>query len=234
MNNFYGLIHVGDVLSVGMGTEMIYSLVIILCSLGIYFGTKELYVLSSHKGIKYFREAFLFFAIAYFFRSFIKFVVMYFNVGIFDFRPEGVGILVGPVSLFVFIYLSSMAIFYLYYSVSYEKYKNDKRIIYFFNLFSFILSVYVLIGGTNWAYLLVNFVLFAIALKTLDIAAKNKHNKSKNSLYIVYLLLPLFLTFNIVDILVPDFFRAFQFLVYVVSIGIFMAIEYNVLRRTGV
>ena len=224
--------HPHDLLSIGMGTEMIYSLVIILCSLGIYFGTKELYSLSSHKGIKYFREAFLLFAIAYFFRSFIKFIVLYFNMSIFNFRPTGLGFLIGPISLFVFIYLSSMAIFYLFYSVSFEKYKKRNMMI-FFNVFSFALALYVLVGGTQWSYLLVNVVLFLIALKTLDIAYKNQGKKNKNSLYFVYFLLPLFLTFNIIDVLVPDFFQTMQFFVYVASIIIFMAIEYSVLKRAG-
>ena len=31
-----------------IGTELIYSFVIILCSLMVYFGTKELYDLTSH------------------------------------------------------------------------------------------------------------------------------------------------------------------------------------------
>lgn len=47
-------------LDLRLGTEVIYSFVIIVCSLMIYFGTKELYELSSYKGIKYFRQAFLF------------------------------------------------------------------------------------------------------------------------------------------------------------------------------
>ena len=49
----------GDIgLSPGMTTEILYSFVIIFCSLMIYFGTKELYELSGHKGIKYFRYSF--------------------------------------------------------------------------------------------------------------------------------------------------------------------------------
>ena len=63
---------IGEFISLGMGAELIYSFVIILCSLLIYFETKELYELSSHKGIKYFRRSFLFFGIAYFVRYFIK------------------------------------------------------------------------------------------------------------------------------------------------------------------
>ena len=62
-----------------IGAELIYSFVIIACSLMVYYGTKELYELSSYKGIKYFRQAFLFFAIAYFFRYSIRFILSFFN-----------------------------------------------------------------------------------------------------------------------------------------------------------
>ena len=95
-------------------TELIYSFVIIIASLMVYFSTKELYDLSKHKGIKYFRLAFLYFAIAYFFRYFIKFFVYAFGIGRTpEFSPQFIGFL----SLFVFLYASSMAIFYLLYSV---------------------------------------------------------------------------------------------------------------------
>ena len=50
-------------ITLGIGAEIIYSFVIIVCSLMIYFGTREIYNLSSYKGIKYFRQAFLLFAI---------------------------------------------------------------------------------------------------------------------------------------------------------------------------
>ena len=63
-----------------IGAELIYSFVIIVCSLMVYYATKEMYELSSYKGIKYFRQAFLFFAIAYFFRYFIQFFLVFFNI----------------------------------------------------------------------------------------------------------------------------------------------------------
>ena len=36
----------GKFMGIGFGTEIMYSFVIIICSLMIYFGTKELYELS--------------------------------------------------------------------------------------------------------------------------------------------------------------------------------------------
>jgi hypothetical protein len=97
-----------------LGSELIYSFVIIICSLMIYYATKEVYELSSHKGIKYFRLSFLFFAIAYFSRYFIMFILNFLNLdNLFFISPRSIF----SASLFVFIYSSSMAIMYLLCSV---------------------------------------------------------------------------------------------------------------------
>jgi len=61
-----------QIFGVGSGTELIYSFVIMLCSLMVFFGTKQIYELSSHKGIKYFRLAFLFFCSRVFRKIFYK------------------------------------------------------------------------------------------------------------------------------------------------------------------
>ena len=45
--------------------EFMFSLVAIAACFIVYFKTKEIYELSEHKGIKYFRNAFLFFGITY-------------------------------------------------------------------------------------------------------------------------------------------------------------------------
>ena len=44
--------------------ELTFATIIVVASLIIYLRTKELYELSEHKGIKYFRNTFLFFALA--------------------------------------------------------------------------------------------------------------------------------------------------------------------------
>ena len=90
----------GKFTSIGFGTEIIYSFIIISCSLMIYFGTKELYKLSSHEGIKYFRQSFLFFALAYFFRSFIKIILFYFDAG----EIRALLPIFGNITLFIFMY----------------------------------------------------------------------------------------------------------------------------------
>jgi hypothetical protein len=222
------------------GAEIIYSFVIIVCSLMIYFGTKEVYELSSYKGIKYFRYAFLFFAIAYFFRSFIKFALVYFNIGmILEIPPREFGFLIGQFTLFVFIYFSSMAIFYLLSSAR----KNNSNI-YFYNILAVILSTITILFRNPLVYLGLNLFLFVVVLFTVHISreTKNKlaqHSKSsieskkKNKLHIIYFLLSFFWILNIIDILIPKFFEVFQIFIYLASLTIFLIMVYKVLKKVG-
>ncbi len=210
----------------GFGTEVIYSFVIILSSLMIYFATKELYELSSYKGIKYFRLAFLFFAIAYFFRSFIKFVMFYFGIG--DMRYFQHDIFFGIATLIIFSYFSSMAIFYLLQSVLYKKING--KMIYIFHLLAFILSLIILVSRNPSTIILVNTLLLAVVFIAYFFAHKNS---KKNSLSVIYGLLAIFWTVNFLDIIIPNFFQSFQLLIYLVSICIFLVILYKVLRKVG-
>lgn len=46
--------------SLAMGFEVFFTIIVVLCSFLIYFKTKEIYSLSEHRGIKYFRNGFFF------------------------------------------------------------------------------------------------------------------------------------------------------------------------------
>jgi len=217
-------------------TEVIYSFIIIACSLMIYFGTKELYELSSHKGIKYFRQAFLFFALAYFFRSFIKLIVFYFNVqGILSISPKLFNPLISQIALIFFLYFSSMAVFYLLYSVRWKKWNSENKKIYLFHLFTFIISLFIVLSKNALAYLGINFLLFFIVLSVVYTSYKNnkKIKSHKNNLYLIYLLLSFFWILNIVDILIPSFFQNFQLFIYLASSMIFFIMVYKVLKKVG-
>jgi hypothetical protein len=216
--------------TIGLGTELLYSFVIIVCSLMIYFGTKELYELSSYKGIKYFRQSFLFFAIAYFFRSFIKFILLYFNLReIHEFSP----IFFGNLTLFVFMYFSSLAIFYLLYSVMWKKWNSPKKV-YLFHLLALVISSVIIISNNSLVYLGLNILLFVIVLIIVGISRKNVKKKTKgHNLYAIYLLLLFFWILNIIDILIPEFFQTLQLFIYLISIFIFLMILYKVLKKSG-
>lgn len=212
-----------------IGTEIIYSFVIIISSLMIYFGTKELYEISSYKGIKYFRQAFLFFASAYFFRSFIKFILFSFNIReIFEFSPR----FLGPLSMFAFIYLSTMAIFYLLYSIIWKS--LNKKSIYLFHLLAFLLSILSTLFRSRLFLLGLSILLFLFIILLVYFAYKHPGNKRKPAnLYITYILLFIFWILNMIDILLPRFLQAFQLGIYLISTGIFLFILYKTLKKSG-
>jgi hypothetical protein len=222
---------IGMLMNMGFGSEVIYSFVIIICSLMIYIGTRELYMLSSYKGIKYFRQAFLFFALAYFFRSFIKFALIYFDVGqIMDFSPR----VFGPVTLFIFMYFSSMAIFYLLYSVMWKRLEGKFKKIYLFHLLAIIISSVSILSRSPIVNFGLNLFLLLFVILIVYTAYINTKNKTKGyNLYTIYILLTVFWILNIIDILMPKFLSTFQLIIYLTSSGIFLLILYKVLRKTG-
>ena len=211
-----------DIVNMGLGAEIIYSFIIIACSLMVYSGTKELYELTKHKGIKYFRLSFLFFAIAYFFRSFIKIILI-----TMDMREiREIAHLFGSITIFLFVYLSSIAILYLLYSVIYKKWKKDKS--YIIHIIAIILAITTIIFASPITYLTIN----ALLLILIIIAIKSSHKK-KNKLHTIYILLSVFWIINVLDILIPNFFQTFQLLIYLSSLGIFLTIVYKTLRSIG-
>lgn len=223
-----------ELVEVSLGTELIYSFVIILCSLIIYFSTKELYELSNYKGIKYFRMTFLFFAIAYFFRSFIKLIVVYFGInGIIDFNPFTFGA-TGLVIQLIFIYFSTMAVFYLLYSLMYKKWENSSNKIYLFHGLAVMIALIGILFRNSLIYLLIN--LFLLVLAVFIIYTSHKKNKAKKkgtNLYIIYVLLSIFWVLNILDTLIPSFFAEATILIYLASVCIFILILYKVIKQTG-
>ncbi len=211
-----------------IGTQLIYSFIIIVCSLMIYNATKEMYELSSYKGIKYFRKAFLFFAIAYFFRYFINFFLIFLDIN--DISPR----IVFGFSLFIFIYSNVMAAFYLLHSVLWKKLDNSKTKIYLFNFVALVIAITATFFRSMLISILLNFALLAFASLILFVAYRNFKNKKKGkNLFVIYLLLFVFLVLNIIDILIPRFLQLYQLIIYLISISLFMTILYKVLKKTG-
>ena len=211
----------------GIGTEILYAFIIIVCSLMIYFETKDLYDLSKHKGIQYFRFSFLFFAIAYFFRSFIKFIIGILDVDdILRINPFGFGLF----TLFVFIFFSSLALLFLIYSIKWKKWDKIINGFIILPLISFVLAITAVIFNHILVYLFIHLVLLLFALGVLYLA---KSSKRKNNLYKVYALLFVFWVLNILDLFVPNVLQYFQLLIYLFSSFIFLLILYKVTKNTG-
>jgi len=214
-----------------LSTELIYAFLIIIVSLMIYFATKELYDLTKHKGIQYFRLAFLFFAVAFFFRSFIKIFVFFLEI------PKEYGLLInqllGTGTVFLFMYFSALAIFYLVYSVKYKKWNNKNLTIIIFQLLAIIIGVIVIISKNPYVILAINLLFLTSILFVIFTTHSQRKNKHK-SLYVIYILLFVFWILNIFNILIPNFLQFYHLLIYLASISIFLSILYKVLRNIGI
>jgi hypothetical protein len=214
-----------------LGAEMIYSFVIIVCSLMIYFSTKEMYELSSYKGIKYFRQAFLFFAFAYFFRYFLIFFLEFFNIkNLLEISPGEIFSL----SMIIFLYFSSMAVFLLLYSVMWKKWNHSRLRISFFNILALTIALIGTISRGILISLFLNIILLIFVALVLFVAYQNSKNKKKGkNLLIVYLFLFIFFFLNVIDILIPNFLQVYKLGIYLISIFLFMSILYRVLKKIG-
>jgi hypothetical protein len=208
-----------------IGIDIIYSFVIIFSSLLIYYSTKEIYELSNHKGIKYFRVAFIFFALAYAFRFLTQFFIVFLGFPrAVQINPEAIGAL----PLILFLYSSTTAIFYLFASVHWKLFEN-KYSIFILHLISILITL-ICITTRNLPILL---LIQAITVIFLAFSAffKRNQNKKHNIAFVLYILLAVFWMLNLLDILLPDFFQTIQLLTYLASITIFLILLYRVTKK---
>jgi len=214
----------------GFGTEILYAFLIIVCSLMIYFATKELYELTGHKGIKYFRLAFFYFAIAYFFRSFIKFILVYFDLRqIIHLNAKSLAV----ITIFLFAYFSTMAIFYLLYSGLCKKWKSRSKKIFLFHVLAIVIALIIVTVNNIFVYFAINLTILILVILIITLNRSKTKRKKKHGLYPIYILLFIFWILNILDILIPSFLQTFQLLIYLASTGIFLTILYKVIKRCG-
>jgi uncharacterized membrane protein YhaH (DUF805 family) len=213
----------------GFGIDLIYTTVVVLSCLVIYFKTKLIYDLSGHKGIQYFRNAFLFFAIAFLSRFLIKVFAVTFRLT----HDLGITKELSILFLFIFIYASSLAVFYLAYSVAYKKLKDTKYNVPLLHIISLFIALITLIFQSATLFILSQTILFIFAA----IASYTTHKKSKNKThlgkwYTIYILLLIFWILNLIDIAIPNFFRTTQLFIFTASAAIFILILVKVLEKT--
>ncbi len=201
-----------------IGVEIIYAIIIIAISLMIYFLTREVYKLSSHKGIKYFREAFLFFALAFFFRFIVNTLFIMKRVHHFrELAPRYVGMLFG----LIFMYATLIALFYLLYALLWKHFKNK---IWLFHLIALIVAFLTLITR--------NFIIMILIqiLVLLTIIILSLLNHKKRQFHIIYLMLFVFGMLNIIGLLIPGFLITLQIIIYLVSMILFLLVLYKIIK----
>jgi len=201
--------------------EILYTAIVFAMCLLIFARTKEIYSLTNHKGIKYFRLAFLFFGVAFIFRFLMNMLVFTNRIWHYTVPRDFM-----PIGMVIVTYASSMAILYLTYSTIYKKFKT-KQAEYVLHIIA--LAALVLVFATNSAVFLLlsqlTLFIFAIIMSFIN------HKKGRLSgMYAIYILLFLFWIVNLfADI--SRFFKVSRLPLYLLSTGIFLIIVYKVIRK---
>jgi len=204
-----------------IGIEILYFILIVGICLVIYFKTKEIYELTRHRGIFFFRNVMLYFALSYFFRMFhvlIPIIKEYFYL------PPNIG----RFSLILVGYFSTIAILSIGLSVLSKKVKYENHYLvllthYIALLFTFVVFYF----KSNKIMMLIQTVLFMgiIILVLINNSTKISFNR------ISYILLFFFWVLNVLTfsrLMVPINIRT---ILYGISVLIFFSILYRVNKR---
>lgn len=209
--------------------EFVYSLVAAILLFIVFYKTKEFYDLTKHKGIYYFRNAFLYFAIAYVFRFISNFFLLS------DVRPRGpstrVFILIGY-GLFTFV--SSMGILSLAYSTVYKKIKKG--------FFSKEYSLYILAAVMLFLPILFNrpetvvftqgiILIFAVIMSFIN-QTKVKRKKKTNWVHILYWLFLSSWILNVIAISLQVNYLYLKSIIFILSISCIVLIVVRVIIKT--
>jgi len=135
--------------------ESVYTLVVVFCCLVIYLKTRRLYVISAYKGMLYFQNAFLWFAIAYVSR-FLMIMTGINDYVLFGLDFFGYGVIAYNIFMLIFIYFLSLGGLFLVYSLVWKDFEQglsdegifawliDSRI-YMLHAIALVVSVLVII-----------------------------------------------------------------------------------------
>lgn len=197
-------------------TEIIFASIVMLSCLLIYLKTKEIYDLTGHKGIKYFRYAFLFFGLSYAFRFLIPYAALI-DMRIFLLREIG---------LLFSTYFSTLAILSLTYSTLWKKLKRNRYPLLSMNVVAIALFTIVYFTVSPLILLLTQLVLLIIC-----IVGSYKKKKRFTQMSTVYGLLFLFWVLTIGTLILPRFMFEAKVILYTLSSVIFVLMAYKVIKR---
>ena len=194
----------------------------------VYLKTREVYVLSKHKGISFFRYAFLFFGLAYASR-----LILYFTI--FD-EPSlrsimRAGKTILPVFNLVVAYLSTMAILYLTYSLIWKKIETE-HFLTLANITALFVGILAFVYRSPTLVLIIQSVL--IVIMAIITIRTHKKSKKKTNTKTLYLMIAVFWLINLFALspknLIPFEVKS---IIQLISIGIFVAIYHKVTKWTS-
>ena len=206
------------------GAEMLYSLAIAIFCIAIFFITKEIYSLTKHKGIKYFRLAFLGLSAAYIARLLVHMGILnYLLVDQSQFNLNLISVMVTIGSFF-----SILGILYLGYSLFWRKISEEKFTVISLFIASATSLVAFIIKEIELIFLIELLILLGIIIYILVLCI-NEGRKLKNKT--IYLLIISFLLFDLLSM--NQSFPLPYYLILcveIVSILVFTIILHKVLK----
>lgn len=209
-----------------LAAELGYTLIVVFICFMIYFKTREIYDLTKHEGINYFRITFLFFGLAYIFR-FLHIFSMLVRLT-FD-----TDLLMDIFRIFPLVlngYFSTLAILSLTYSIIWKN-LHIKHTLLLFNAIAILISAIAFISRSPFLLILAQagLLVFTIIMACYFYMRSRKFSQ----LFVLYVL---FLVFWIVNLfaLGPRRFIPFeiQTAFQIISVAVIGIIYYKVARWT--
>jgi hypothetical protein len=210
-----------------LAVELAYTLIVVFLCFMIYYKTREIYDLTKHKGINYFRITFLFFGLAYISR-FISILSMLMDITFDVYFPTPIF----RIFTLVFIgYFSTMAIVSLTYSILWKN-LQIKNIFVLFNAIAFTISGIAFFSRSPFLLTLAQAVLLIFTSIIIAYYIVSKSRKISR-LYMLYILFFLFWIVNLFA-LGPRRFIPFeiQTLFQIISIFVIGIIYHKVAKWT--
>ena len=207
--------------------ELSYTLIVVFLCFAIYYKTREIYNLTNHEGIKYFRLTFLFFGFAYISR----FIFVLLKLMGITFDIDFPRIIFGNFPLMLVGYFSTMAILSLTYSILWKK-LQIKHIFLIFNVIALLISGITFISKSSVILTLTQAVLLIFTSIIIAYYIMSKSGKI-SQLYILYILFFLFWMVNIIA-LGPRRFISFevQIVFQIISVAVIGIIYHRVAKWT--
>lgn len=194
--------------------ELFFALMVVILCFLIYKKTKEIYDLTSHKGIKYFRQAFLFFGVAFLSRFLLMLSIILNDGPLF-----GKGLF--QLGFFIFIYSGLMAALLLVYSTIWNKFKDPDRYFYWINLIALSIALVDTIFNPRENFF---FIITLLLLISTIISFSSRESNKTLKTYVIYI----FLFLAWFSSILANFFVRFSTLsgiiLYVISALLFLLI----------
>lgn len=205
-----------------MYIELGFALVALIFCLRIYFRTREAYSLTKHKGIKYFRDAFLLFGFAYLLR--FLFSMVFLSRVIFDMNIERQILM--PVFIMLLGYFSTMSILYLIFSAIWKNITGKTTII-LGHILAVLVSLAAFTTRSPWAVMIIHTILTVLAI---IIILQKKDNKKQTKTRILYMLVLLAWVINLFTAGKPFLPRGIDQIFQGFALILFIIIYYKVAK----